>query len=87
MSLQTINKEKSKKPYKGLNIFLAIVAVFVTLFVSVVFGLILFFLGLIVMVILDQSAKGTQQVKVRCKNCGTLNEEDADYCKKCAKKL
>lgn len=34
--------------------------------------------------------KGSNQkeiIKVRCKNCGELNDEDARYCKNCGKEL
>lgn len=38
--------------------------------------------------ILDNMKKSTREIiKIKCKECGALNDEDAKYCKACSKKL
>lgn len=34
-----------------------------------------------------KTAETVEIIKIRCKSCGTLNDEDAEYCKKCGTKI
>lgn len=34
-----------------------------------------------------KSNEGKEIIKIRCRSCNTLNDEDAKYCKECGKEL
>jgi len=36
---------------------------------------------------IDKSEVKKEIVKIKCRNCGTLNDEDSTYCKSCGEKL
>ncbi len=35
----------------------------------------------------DTKSANKEIIKIKCRNCGTLNDEDSTYCKSCGEKL
>jgi uncharacterized protein (DUF983 family) len=76
---------------RWIVVVLVLFSAFFLFFVSLLLGMLLVVITVVIEIMLRKQSKNKKipkkVVKVKCPKCGTLNEEDAKYCKKCAKAM
>jgi hypothetical protein len=84
------NSGKRRKVGGALAIAMAVIGIINT-FAGLVVGFVLALVGAIVGLTYKEPAVSaptiTEKIKVRCPNCGNLNEETAQFCQACGAKL